>query len=177
MRAFVGIPVSEEIREKVKKLEEEIKIEGVKIVEPKNLHWTVKFLGEIGEREVERVKEVIENVEKKDIEIEVKGVGVFPNISRIRVIWLGVGEGREAFTDFIKSVNEKLSGIGKESEVVPHLTIGRVKFVKDRKKLMDSIEKIKNACLGKMAVRELVLYESKLTPKGPIYTEVKKVKW
>lgn len=177
MRAFVGIPVSEEIREKVKKLEEEIKIEGVKIVEPENLHWTVKFLGEIGEREVERVKEVIENVEKKDIEIEVKGVGVFPNISRIRVIWLGVGEGREAFTDFIKRVNEKLSGIGKESEVVPHLTIGRVKFVKDRKKLIDSIEKIKNACLGKMAVRELVLYESKLTPKGPIYTEVKKVKW
>ena len=174
MRVFIGIPPTEEIRDKASKIIEKFKMKGVKTVKPENLHWTVKFLGEIGEKELEEVKKKMDKIKGENLEIEVTGIGTFPSSSRIRVIWIGVGEGNKEFTEFIRNINKMF---GSDEKLKPHLTIGRVKFVSDREKLIKTVEKLKDVNLGKMKVKKIVLYRSELTPQGPIYTEIKKVEW
>ena len=177
MRCFLGIPIPKELRKKIYETGKEIQMNGIRPVKSENLHWTVKFFGELNDEEIERVKEEMDLLDSPEgIEIEIQGFGTFPS-SRVRVIWIGVGKGREKFTDFINKINKRFRGMGKDMEVIPHLTIGRVRFLKDRQKLMEKLGKMKDKEMGKMKVKELVLYESRLTPKGPVYKEVKKVMW
>lgn len=175
MRVFLGIPVPEELKKKISSVSREIQMKGVKLVEPENLHWTVRFFGELEESSVSKVKETMDLVEAKKMEIELRGAGAFPSERFIKVVWIGVGEGREEFTNLLKEVNKKFSGMGKDSEVVPHLTIGRVKAIRDKDRLARSINKIRNVIVGKMFLENMVLYESTLTGSGPVYREIKRV--
>ncbi|UCG94985.1 MAG: RNA 2',3'-cyclic phosphodiesterase [archaeon] len=177
MRCFLGIPVPEELKKKIGKIIEKINVGGIKFVGPENLHWTVKFFGDIREGQVDRIKELMESVEGGDMEIEVRGVGTFPSSSYVKVIWIGVGRGKEEFTGFLKEIGSVFSGFGRKSEIVPHLTIGRVKFVRDREKLIGAVKNLEDVNLGSMKIDKLVLYESRLTPEGPVYGELKKVEW
>lgn len=177
MRVFLGIPIPEELKKKISLVTREIQMKGVKAVEPENLHWTVRFFGELDERHVGRVKELMDIVEGQKIEIELRGIGAFPNDNFIKVIWVGVGIGREEFTALLKNVNKKFSGIGKDSEVVPHLTIGRVKALREKERLAKNLNKIRNAFVGKMLVERVVLYESVLKGSGPVYREIKRIEW
>jgi len=177
VRAFIGIPIPEELRGKIRKTGKEIEMWGIKLVEPENLHWTVKFFGDLDESQTKKVMETMDSIKGEEMEIEISGVGTFPDSSYVRVVWIGVGQGKEKFMKFMNEVNKKFSGIGKDSEVTPHLTIGRVKFIKDKEELLEKIQKIKNECIGKMRINRLVLYESQLTPKGPVYKEIKKITW
>ncbi|MCD6477649.1 MAG: RNA 2',3'-cyclic phosphodiesterase [Candidatus Aenigmarchaeota archaeon] len=175
MRVFIGIPIPEEIRNKIKEIEKEFKIKGIKIVEPENLHWTVKFLGELNDNELEKTKSIMDGLNFNPVKIEVRGINVFPNLSYIRTIWIGVGEGLKKFKDELEKVNNKFSGIGKKNsnEIIPHLTIGRVKFLSDKEKLIKLMKKYEEIKIGEMITTPLVLYESILTPKGPIYKKLK----
>lgn len=177
MRAFIGIPIPEELREEIRKIGNEIEMRGIKLVEPENLHWTVKFFGDLDDSQTKKIMEIMNSIKGEEIEIEISGVGTFPDSSYIRVVWIGVGQGKEKFTKFMNEVNKKFSGIGKNAEVTPHLTIGRVKFIENKEELGEKIQKIKNECIGKMRINQLILYESQLTPKGPVYKEIKKITW
>jgi 2'-5' RNA ligase len=177
VRCFLGIPIPEELKKKVRTVIEKINVGGIKFVSPENLHWTVKFFGELDEEQVKKVKELMDSVEGRGMEIEVCGVGTFPSISYVKVIWIGVKKGKEEFTDFLKEVNSKFRDLGKKTDVVPHLTIGRVKFIRDKEKLMETIKNLDNVKLGKMKIDRLVLYESQLTPGGPVYRKIKGVEW
>lgn len=175
MRVFLGIPIPDEIRKKISPVMEKIRMKGVKTVKPENLHWTVRFFGELGERDVEKVISTMDSIEGMGMEIEVRGIGTFPS-SFVRVIWIGVGRGGEEFKEFLNMVNKKFSGLGKDAEVVPHLTIGRVRFLKDREKLAAVLNEIRDTEIGEMRVDRLVLYKSELKKGGPVYMEIKGVK-
>ncbi len=177
MRVFLGIPISEELKKKISSVTREIQMKGVKAVEPENLHWTVRFFGELDEKQLARVKKLMDSLESGKMEIELRGVGTFPNERFMKVIWIGVGSGKEEFTAFLKNVNKKFSGIGKDSEVVPHLTIGRVKALREKERLAKNVNKIRNAEIGKMFLEKMVLYESVLKGSGPVYREIKKIEW
>jgi len=62
MRAFLGIPMPDGLREKIKNLEKEFEMKGVKTVKPENLHWTVKFFGDITEEEAEKIKKIMDGI-------------------------------------------------------------------------------------------------------------------
>ncbi|MCK4634814.1 MAG: RNA 2',3'-cyclic phosphodiesterase [Candidatus Aenigmarchaeota archaeon] len=177
MRTFIGIPIPKELRKKVYKIGKEIEMRGVKTVKPENLHWTVKFFGDLDEKEIKKVKEIMDSIEKEKIEIEVRGIGTFPGSSYVKIIWVGVSKGRTEFYEFLKEINKKFSGIGKNSSVIPHLTIGRVKFIKDKENLLKKIDELRNVRIGRMKINKIVLYESQLTTKGPVYKEIKKIEW
>lgn len=178
MRAFLGVPIPPKIREKISKIQENFDIKGTKLVKPENLHWTVKFFGEIDGKKAKEIKKRLGDVKQKPFRIEARGVGVFPSISYIKVIWIGCQEGGE-FKGFIREIKDRFKDIGKKDkhkEITPHLTIGRVKFVKNKKKLVNLIKEFKNKEIGEMKVGKLVFYKSELTPKGPIYEKIKEVK-
>ena len=73
-----------------------------------------------------------------------------------------------------KTIDSELAKLGfpKERDFVPHVTIGRVKFVPRRKELMEMMESLKGEEFGRSGVESVELMKSVLTPKGPLYTVV-----
>ncbi len=179
MRAFLGIPISEEIKPKILEIQRKFSKFDIKFVEPENLHFNIKFFKEIKDEEVKKLKQILEEISEKfePFEIVIKGLGVFPNKNYIRVIWLGVKDGYDIITSLAETIQDSIEVLGflKEEKFIPHLTLGRVKTGRNKNELRILIEELEDIEIGKMKVDAIVLFKSKLTPKGPIYEEVFKV--
>ncbi|MBI2665048.1 RNA 2',3'-cyclic phosphodiesterase [Candidatus Woesearchaeota archaeon] len=177
-RLFIGIPILEDIKKKILPLSEELKVSGaaLSLVPPENLHFTIKYLDEVSESKILRIKEVLNQLacSKKPFSVELAEVGVFSSLRNIRVIWIGA-ENKE-FVHLLKETNILLDFVRKNEhqEEIPHLTVARVKSDKNKDKLIKFVEKHQKDHFGKMLIDSLVLYESILTEKGSIYRELKK---
>ncbi|MCD6472048.1 RNA 2',3'-cyclic phosphodiesterase [Candidatus Aerophobetes bacterium] len=182
MRVFIALNISSSIREKIAEVQKRLKEteNRVRWVNPAIIHLTLKFLGEIRE---EKLKEVFKAVEKVSSEsssflMKIEGMGVFPNFSRPRVIWAGVREEEGKLQSLVSSLAKELKKRGFPEEKrgwTPHLTIGRIKFLKERKKLIDFIQLEKDKRFGEEKVNDIEIMQSQLTPKGSIYKILKKV--
>ncbi len=176
-RLFVGIPVSEQVRSNLKLFVEKLTATGAELnlVSLENLHFTIKFLGQVDEDKIEEINEKLNAVIKNKLKfrVQLKEVGVFPSWQMINVIWIGT-DSRELIS-IIKETNKALEEIRTEelSTAVAHLTVARVKSRKNKEKLEEVLQKFKHENFGEMIFDRLILYESKLTPKGPIYKVVK----
>ncbi len=150
----------------------------VKFVEPENLHFTFKFLGDITHEKAESITNMAEEkvADYSPFEMKIKGTGVFPNLGYIRVIWLGV-ENPDVFAKMQEDFDQEFVKMGfkKERSYIPHLTIGRVKGVQNKELLVSIVKDLEDIDIGTMQVDRLVLKESDLTPVGPIYTDLKEI--
>ncbi len=177
MRAFIAIEVSDEVRDNLVKAQERVgnKSTKIKFVESENLHVTLKFLGEIDEALAEEVKKALAEIARrhKKHRVRVKGIGVFPNPNYVRVIWAGI-ENDEEITAIANDVEREMRRLGfkKDKDFVAHITIGRVKFVRDKVKLAMALKDLANEDFGEFDVEAVELKKSTLTPKGPIYETV-----
>ncbi|WP_297497849.1 RNA 2',3'-cyclic phosphodiesterase [Thermococcus sp.] len=177
MRAFIAIDVSDEVRDNLLKAQERIgnKVAKIKFVERENLHVTLKFLGEIDEALAEEVKKALGEIANRHRKhrVKVKGIGVFPNPNYVRVIWAGIenDEGLKAIAQDVEKEMHRL-GFKKDKDFVAHVTIGRVKFVKDKLELTMALKDLANKDFGEFEVNAIELKKSTLTPKGPIYETI-----
>ncbi|WP_258083307.1 RNA 2',3'-cyclic phosphodiesterase [Thermococcus thermotolerans] len=177
MRAFIAIEVSDEVRDNLMKAQERIgsKAAKIKFVERENFHVTLKFLGEIDEVLAEEVKKALAEIAKKHKKhrVKVKGIGVFPNPNYVRVIWAGI-ENDDGIKAIAKDVEREMRRLGfkKDKDFVAHITIGRVKFVRDKLELAMALKELANEDFGEFDVEAIELKKSTLTPKGPIYETV-----
>ena len=179
-RGFIAIDIGS--FPKLVEFENEIKKTGadVKLVDPKIVHITLKFLGDTEENLVEKIEEIMKNSveEIKPFEMQLIGTGVFPDQKYIRVAWIGIKNG-EQIGKIANKIEEQISKLGFEKEnreFSAHLTIGRIRSAKNKEKLLQVIEKYKDANFGSYKVDSIKLKKSELTPKGPIYTTLKEVK-
>lgn len=166
MRTFIAIevPYFREIEELQKSIDGKFKA-----VERENMHLTLKFLGEIKEGELEKIKNTVEHCKTEPFSIKLKGVGFFPNERYIKVVWIGV-ENEEKLVEIMKCLDQQLVKLGfkKEKSYVPHLTVARVKGRIEIKNL----EKFRNLEFGEITVEEIKIKKSTLTEKGPIYEDL-----
>ncbi len=175
IRTFVAVDIEdEEIVSKIREVQSEISLSSakIKLVEPENLHLTLKFLGEVEESRIPVIVEALSEAVSgfKEFKITLEGVGAFPKVSRPNVIWIGVGDGRESLIELANSVENSLKRIGFPKErrpYEPHLTIARVKYRSSD--LPAIIKRVEGTFIGDVTVREVRLKKSTLTPKGPIY--------
>lgn len=145
---------------------------GVKLVEPENLHVTLKFLGGVDEAAIPEVVRLLSGPEVGPFRARLFGVGAFPSVSRPRVIWVGFEEGREELIGLMRWVDSRLRRLGfprEEREPHPHLTIARVKWLRDREALRRVLSSLTSTEFGEIEVREIRVKKSTLTPRGPIY--------
>ena len=172
MRCFIAVDLDQSLIPKIKALQNQVKNLDVKLVEENNLHFTLKFLDDIPETTVEKVKVILSEVagSTTSFTILISGVGVFPNEKYIRVIW--VGSNSEEFLKLHHAVNDSLSKLFKKEKPSPHLTIARVRSGKDNHKIMDFVNRHKNAEIGRMIVDNIKLKKSTLTREGPVYEDV-----
>lgn len=180
MRAFMAVEVDTELVDKISEIQKNLAEANaqVKFVEPENLHFTFKFLGDISPEKAESIINMAEEKTKNysPFNIKIKGTGVFPNMGYIRVIWLGVEE-PEVFSKMQEDFDQDFVKMGfkRERSYIPHLTIGRVKGVQNKELLVTIVKELQNIEVGTMNVDKLVLKESELTPVGPIYTDLKEI--
>lgn len=180
-RSFVAIDSNEKIRNCLVKIQKSLERTGadLKLVEPENIHLTLKFLGNVSENRLELVKEKIRNIEKIDsFELQVNGLGVFPRPSFIRVIWAGVSKGGDKTVDLRKKLDKKLAEIDFEPEdkdFTPHFTIARMKSGRAKDEVLSQIEENSDTNFGSVIVKKVKLKKSELTSEGPIYTTLESV--
>ncbi len=180
IRAFIAIdiPVSQKVTEIINELKK-TQIDA-KIVEIENMHLTLKFLGDIDENLTDDIEKIIKDtiINMQPFEITLKNLGVFPNQRYMKVAWIGV-ENLEPLKKIAETIDIKLKDLGFEKEKRPfsvHLTIARIKSAKNKEKLIGLIDKYQNTELQKIKINKVILKKSILTPKGPIYSNLKEIK-
>jgi 2'-5' RNA ligase len=145
----------------------------LKLVDPNIMHLTLRFLGEIPELTVEKVKEIMRSVHFSEFQTSFKGVGAFPNLNRINVVWIGITRGQDQLNGIFHQIEPNLRQIGLAPDnkgFSPHLTIARVKSGRNIGTLADVVTKSSDLEFGTMAVKCVRLKKSTLTSKGPIYS-------
>ena len=178
MRAFVALDVPQE-----NVLKQLISVQGelsetradLKIVARENLHFTVKFLGEMSEAQVKEAESRMAALDVKGAEVNLRGVGAFPHPRRPRVIWVGVAsEDTPKIFQLADTVIAALEGIGETEErgFQAHITLARVRSGRNKEALFTFLEKHANHEFGVMRFETLKFKSSELTPRGPIYTDI-----
>ncbi|ADP77401.1 2'-5' RNA ligase [Methanothermus fervidus DSM 2088] len=177
MRTFLAIDLDSELHQKVIEIQKKLKETkaDIKFVTPENLHFTLKFFGNIDEKQLNEISNIVKkSIEDfHEFELHLKGIGVFPNKKYIRVIWIGV-DNPEYFIKLQKKLDIEFNKIGfdLERDYVPHLTIGRVKTARNKDRLIKKINELENVTVGSMKVKELSLKKSILRPEGPKYKDL-----
>ncbi len=175
IRLFIALPLEKRVEEELGKIIFALKQKGgkVKWVTPKNIHLTIKFLGNTEENLVEKLKELIDNVaaKYKPLTSGIDRLGVFPSLKRPRVIWASFTDGIERLAKIADDLDERVHSLGWEREqrkFKAHLTLGRVK---DGGELEELTEYLGHYELPEIPLNfdRLVLFKSTLTQRGPIY--------
>jgi 2'-5' RNA ligase len=189
MRIFVALDIDNAIRERIVRFMDGVSgfAPDARWVRPESLHVTLKFIGEQSEEAVERIKQALASVKAGAIEIQFRGYGFFPGAKAPRVFWIGIEAGEE-LAALAGSIEEQMGllGIPKEEHAFsPHLTLARGKGGsgsprwskgdgpnRSFKKLQEKLGAMPVPEFGTMTAREFFLYQSRLSPKGSIYTKL-----
>ncbi len=168
MRCFAAVDLTNDLREKIIQLQKQI-TGDVKLVEPENLHFTLKFFGETDDKTLEKVKVILAGISSKfrPFDAHVRGMGVFPNENHIRVIWIGCSE----LLELQSAVEEVFSSLFKKEPPVPHLTLARMRS-KPADEIRDFVSRHKDVEIGAMRVVGIKLKKSTVTRAGPLYEDV-----
>jgi RNA 2',3'-cyclic 3'-phosphodiesterase len=177
MRAFIAVDVSNVA---ILKLQNEIlsaagwNPRDAKPVEPPNFHFTVIFLGEITDHDVDRIKETLAEFQFEPFTITYTGIGAFPNPAHARVVWIGVdSEGTQKLTALANDVIAKMSGLGFKADkpFSAHMTLLRARGRPVSASYTSS--KYQGKTFGSDRIDKVHLKKSELRPSGPpIYSNV-----
>lgn len=150
--------------------------EHIKWVEPENMHLTLKFLGETDETKIPAICLAIETAIKqsKPFTLKIANTGVFGSRYDPKVLWFGIEKNVE-LEDLARNLFAELAKCGWETDrqnFVPHLTIGRIKGLKDKPHFQQIISKFNTVEIQEENVTEITLFESILRREGPLYANV-----
>ena len=175
MRTFIAIDLPKELKDRISSIVERLTkcdLEA-KWVKPENIHMTLKFLGNVDDKQIDIVKSIISEVALnfKKIIVECGGFGFFPNEKHPRVLFLKTDKEVD-LRKIYQSLEEKLSHIGfeKEERFKSHLTLCRFKGKRNIDCLIREIKDIEFS--HQLNINEIALFKSTLTRSGPIYEKI-----
>ncbi len=182
IRAFVAVDMDEAgVISKLVDAQRALRDLGadLKLVEPENIHATVRFLGGVPAATIELVKEAMGEIKFSPFDMEFVGLGAFPNLRRINVVWVGMRKGGEEISRIFEQLEPRFRKIGFDPDrkgFSPHVTIARVKTGRMRDELAKFVDEMRDTPFGAIHVEELRLKRSVLTPKGPVYSTIHTVR-
>ncbi len=175
MRLFIALPLPKSVEEELGRIITLLKQKGgrVKWVDPKNVHLTVRFLGDTEEHLVDDLSALIDTMAGRfnPVASVIDRLGAFPNLRHPRVIWVGLRENIEILTkiaDQVEVAVRELRFKKEPKQFKAHLTLGRVRDSSSLNALTDYLQ---DFVLEEIPVTfdRLTLFKSTLTPQGPIY--------
>ncbi len=173
-RLFIAVPIAEEVKIKLRLLLQDLQDSkaDLKMVSVENLHFTLKFLGDVDEEKISEIIDKLTVINQKSFSLSLSGAGVFPSSERIGVLWVGINSPELIL--LMKKINLALNYIHQEkNEEIPHLTITRVKSGRNKERLRELVQKYKNTSFGEMVVEKIILYESELGKERPKYSKIR----
>jgi len=175
MRLFIAVDLDDCLKGKISDLQTRLLEPAAKPVERQNLHFTLKFLGEVPETAVPKIREALRTVKFQPFEIIVRGVGTFPpNEQTINIVWVGCEGPLAELAAEVERALEPLGFKPGERGFSSHLTVLRVK--QRPTFLFERVKESKNAEMGSQAIVRFVLKKSTLTPQGPVYEDIETYK-
>jgi 2'-5' RNA ligase len=183
IRSFIAIELPGELKQALTELQRKFKSAGslpVKWVDPGNIHLTLKFLGDIDAADTSKIITALEEAVRglPPFNLEVRGLGVFPNMSRIQIIWVGLYGDLGKLSQLQKRIETSLKPLGFPPEArpfSPHLTLARVRdfaHPDERQKLGKLISAASFEEKYAINVNAINLMKSQLTREGPIYSKL-----
>ena len=178
MRAFVALDIPDPtVLDALVAMQAQLADTGadLRLVERQNLHFTVRFLGDITEAQAAEAGSRLRDLRLSGAEVEVKGVGAFPNVLRPSVLWVGVAPEHEGLVAPIaQSVIGVLQGIGQRDDrpFIPHATLARAKPGRNSQALTEVLRTSSERSFGTVRLSAIKLKSSTLTPRGPVYSDV-----
>lgn len=180
IRCFVAIEIPNRIQEILGEVQAQIrsKIGFASWTKIGNYHITLKFLGDVEDRNVDKIRSALEKVAKgnEPFPIEIGGIGAFPNFVRPRVLWVGLNRGALPTTSLANTINSELHKINfsKEDRFHPHFTLARLKRPINLKPFSRLFENYKIVDGTLHTVDKITLVRSELHPDGAVYTPLNK---
>jgi len=182
IRTFVAVKLPEPVLKAIGEVQGQLAAYGLNVrwVKTGTIHLTLKFLGEVLEDELDGIAAVLfEAVHGfAPLQLAAAGVGVFPNIKRARVIWVGLAGQLPEFAALQRSIEDRLATIGYPQEkraFSGHLTLGRVKGLIAASRLTTAMGALRDFTSESFQVDRVVLFKSDLRPAGALYTELRQV--
>jgi 2'-5' RNA ligase len=181
MRLFIAVELTEEIRAALVALQTMLRRTRGEVswTKPDNHHLTLKFLGEVAAQLVPAITQACQEAvsEIHPFTVSLRDTGAFPNLKQPRVLWVGLERGLAELRELHVRLDEHLAPLGfdKDDRVFkPHLTLGRVKSMKNSSALISQLTAEGFPALS-FTVSEIVLMQSQLHPAGSIYTPLAKI--
>lgn len=180
-RLFIAfkIELASEYESMLKQLKLSTRYDDIKWVEGDLQHLTLKFLGKTPESKIEHLCQILAEIaeETKPFTLKISKLCVFGSQYHPTVLWLGF-EKQAILNQIFETVENRLtSELGFEANdgnFVPHITLGRIKKMDNKKRFWDAVNKNQPTYFQEFTINEIILYRSQLEKDGPIYTEVGK---
>ncbi len=181
IRAFIAIDMPADIHKKLDDVSTYLQkishVNAVRWVPARNIHLTLKFLGEVSPTNLELLTKILasEAAKHHTFELSVGSLGAFPALRRPRVIWIGI-EAPPDLTALQHSIETETIRLGYAAEdraFTPHLTLARISHNashEDVTQIGDHLVDYKVGLLGRVNVSRVMLFKSDLQPGGAIYT-------
>ena len=181
IRSFIAFDINNEtVLQRFKQVQDKLVQTGadLKLVQPQNIHITMRFLGDIKPVMVDSVYDAMKKVSFSAFNCEIRGIGVFPDVRYPRVVWAGILNGANELRSVFNQLEPSLQQLGFNPDskgFSPHLTLARVKTGRNKAELAHCIQELTDFDCGVVRADCLRLKKSILTPKGPVYSMLKEV--
>ncbi len=179
MRCFIAIDLPKEIRKlleqsgkEVRNLDQRAKLKSVEL---ENLHITIKFLGDLTDEQINKVKEALKTIKFESFKVKLNTFGVFPSLNFIRVVWIDILP-KEQLIELEKKIDNlvnEILGFKKNKNFETHITLARVKYIRDKQKFIEGLKQITIEPL-EFEIKNFSLKKSTLTREGPVYEDIAK---
>ncbi|UCE53404.1 MAG: RNA 2',3'-cyclic phosphodiesterase [Desulfobacterales bacterium] len=182
IRAFIAFEIPDDVLSSLSRVQEGLKSYKfqAKWVRPQSIHLTLKFLGTIQSTHIRQIARVMHDAAEgyAPITLSVRGIGVFPNIRRPRVIWVGLAGQVNLLGELQQKLDVGLSEIGfqkEERSFKGHLTLGRFKTRINSADIIRALEEFAEFETQPFAGDQLILFKSELRPTGAVYSKLEHV--
>lgn len=177
LRAFVAVPIPDAVTHFLAQIQARLRSSQINIrwVKNNNIHLTLKFLGDIDPSRIPLIAAQMNAAASlfPSFSLKAKGVGVFPNRRRARVLWVGLTGDCDRLRAIQANLETGLESIGfarEPRDFYAHLTIGRPRQHIDGQAIGAVLESMKTTTSDPFRVDRLKLYESMLKPAGAVYS-------
>jgi 2'-5' RNA ligase len=177
IRTFIAVELPQEIQGKLGQFQSDFKesVPDVRWTKYGNIHLTLKFLGDVPLSKIDKIGEALRKVAARfpSFTMSLAGIGAFPNSRKPRVIWVGVKKGADELKDIARAIESFMKRLGfppEKRRFSPHLTVGRIRHLKNPVAMAEALDKSEVGELGEFTVKRISLIKSQLDPAGSIYT-------
>lgn len=183
IRCFIAVELPDRIKDGLRQLESALRANDpsrARWVDPDGIHLTLKFLGNVEAARLESITgKMNEAAQASDpFQLGIQGLGAFPNLRRVQVVWVGIKGDMERLQALQKALEAGMAKIGFPAEnrpFTPHLTLARLRetaTTEQRQALGKFISELKIETDLMFEVNSFSLMRSQLTRDGAVYSQL-----